>query len=207
MPATQLSSQSPITDRNCGILLCIGAVLLASALYLGLAKGGSALLFFVILGGSIAAFAMVLVILRKSRALRLRASGKSESQSAAKSDPKHEPETAPELNAKPEINMDAKPMLIVETVDETKKGHDSEAKPLSTREIKAEAAGVSSTDDPAVAHADADCSNNSGIALLMNTTLGELLLTTLLQDPEGAGRYVTHAILHAQASSSSTRPV
>jgi len=61
-----LSSISKTKNMNCNILLFLGGLLLCLGLYFGLSKSGNLQLVLILLGGSIAAFSVVVVVLLKS---------------------------------------------------------------------------------------------------------------------------------------------
>jgi len=87
---------------------------------------------------------------------------------------------------------DPKPGAIAESQPEVK----AEPQPEAKVELKTEATTESQSEDEAVIQPEA----NTDVATLMNTKLGDLLLASLLKDPDSAGRIVAQAIIQAEAS-------
>ncbi len=199
-------STSKTKKVNCNSLLFLGALLLCAGLCLGFSKNGNPSLVLILLGCSIATFSAVVIVLLRSHELRIHDPKK------LKSEPKPEmaPGIAPELDAKAGMNANIKASdnpapkreANAEPAPEAGKGTESVPKPLPMVEAKAEPVCKPSTDKTSEIQTDGDSSNKSGMSLLMGTPLGDLLLSALLRDPENAGRFVTEAILQAQASSS-----
>jgi len=191
---------------NCNILLFLGGLLLCLGLYFGLSKSGNLQLVLILLGGSIAAFSVVVVVLLKSHTFGSPDPKKSEPEPA----PKATAGIASGLNAKAGVNADTKASgnegaeqkASAEPAHEEGKEQDSAPKFLSGIEVQVEPVHLPSIDQTSEIHEAADSSSRSGITLLMSTPLGDLLLSALVKDPESAGRFVTQAILQAQASSS-----
>jgi H+-transporting ATPase len=91
-------------------------------------------------------------------------------------EPKPEAKAAPQPEAKTEPKAEAKPATEAETPPDAK----AETKP----EAKVEAKPEAEPKPPA----------NAGVAVLLNTSLGDLLVAGLVKDPEDAGRIIAAAI-------------
>lgn len=178
----------PPTDKtsefNCYILLCVGTLLLAAGLYFALAKSGSSALILILMGGSIAAFATVAIKL-----LRTHQHQKPDTKST---EPKATPDNMPESQAKCKV--------APEPMADTAKVAALKSVPKVERKVETLPAVV-----PVKAPAtqpDAHGAIQSGVAQLMGTPLGELLLAAILKDPESAGHFIAQAIQTAQAPAS-----
>ncbi len=172
---------SPAKMKVCYIFLALGAVTLAFGLYMGFMKDGGSVVVFVLLGGSIALFALALLPHAKLYTYRIFNSATAEPQPEAKTEPqpkaKAEPEAEGKTEPQPEAKIEPQPKATAEPQPEATAEPQPEAKAESQPEAKIE------------------------VATLMNTTLGELLLATLIKDPEIAGRIVAQAIRQAEAPS------
>jgi hypothetical protein len=162
--------------KVCYIVLSLGAAMLAIGLYAGFAGKSSSALIFVLLGTSIALFAVASSlpsIFRKYRFLEpaiataspeVKTEIKAETKIQPKSDTSFEPKPATKLETKPEAKSESKRGAAPEP------GNNSEPGPET----------------------------NPAFAKLINTRLGDLLLADLLKDPERAGRIVAQAIAQAE---------
>ncbi len=113
---------SPAQKKICYIFQALGAVMLAFGLYMGFVKDSGSVFVFVLLGGSVALFAVPLSMLLKLHAYRILDPAKAESKPGTKTEPMPEakaeskPETKtepmPEAKAesKPVTNTDAPPL-------------------------------------------------------------------------------------------------
>jgi hypothetical protein len=93
-------------------------------------------------------------------------------------------EPAPEAKAAPQPNDKAAPAA------EAKAGPAPEAKAAPQPDAKVA--------PPAQVKAGPEPDDNTDVAKLMNTTLGDVLLAGVLKDPQGAGRIIAEAITHAE---------
>jgi H+-transporting ATPase len=100
--------------------------------------------------------------------------GKAERKPETKAAPQPEAKTAPQPEAKSDAKAEPNPDAKAEPKVETKAAPQPEAK----AEAKPEA--------------------NTGVATLMDTKLGDVLLAGLAKDPESVGRIVAHAINQAE---------
>ena len=100
-----------------------------------------------------------------------------------------EAKTAPSLNAKSETKVEAEPKTEAEPKPDAKPEAALEAKTAAPPEAKVEAKAEAGPTPPA----------NAGVAALLNTSLGDLLVAGLVKDPEDAGRIIAAAITQAQA--------
>ena len=111
----------------------------------------------------------------------------------AKAEPK--PEAAPEAKAAPQ------PEAKSETKAEAKPASEAEAKPDAKPDAEPEAKGAAQPEAKAETKPEAEPkpATNAGVAALLNTSLGDLLVAGLVKDPEDAGRIITAAITQAEA--------
>jgi H+-transporting ATPase len=138
----------------------------------------------------------------------------------AKAEPRPEAKIEPQPGAKAETNPEAKPVSPPETkgepAPEAKAAPQPDAKAAPAAEAKAEpppqpksapqpdakAAPTAETKaepaPPAQVKAGTEPDDNTDVAKLMNTTLGDVLLAGVLKDPQGAGRIIVEAITHAE---------
>jgi H+-transporting ATPase len=100
-----------------------------------------------------------------------------------------EAKTAPSLDAKSETKVEAEPKTEAEPKPDAKPEAALEAKTAAPPEAKVEAKPEAGPMPPA----------NAGVAALLNTSLGDLLVAGLVKDPEDAGRIIAAAITQAQA--------
>jgi H+-transporting ATPase len=107
--------------------------------------------------------------------------GKAERKPETKAAPQPEAKTAPQPEAKSDAKAEPNPDAKAEPKVETKAAPQPEAK----AEAKPEA--------------------NTGVATLMDTKLGDVLLAGLAKDPESVGRIVAAAITQAEASIAATK--
>jgi len=126
---------------------------------------------------------------------------KSETKAEAK--PATEPETR--RGAKAEATPDAKTVPQLDAKSETKAeaklkteaGPKADAKPEGAPEAKT--APQPDTKVEAKPEAEPKPPANAGVAALLNTSLGDLLVAGLVKDPEDAGRIIAAAITQAEA--------
>ena len=120
----------------------------------------------------------------------------------AKAEPPPEAKAAPQPDAKAAPAAEAK----AEPAPKAKAAPQSDAKAAPAAEGKAEPAPEAKAAPqpdakaapPAEAKAGPELDDNTDVAKLMNTTLGDVLLAGVLKDPEGAGRIIAEAITHAE---------
>jgi hypothetical protein len=105
----------------------------------------------------------------------------------AKAGSKPDAEAAPKSAAQPDAKVESKPETEVQPRPEA---HD-EPKPAGKAEPEAAASTATKP--------DAEPEPNTGVAALLNRTLGDLLLAGLVKDPEDAGRIIAAAIAQAGA--------
>jgi hypothetical protein len=74
----------------------------------------------------------------------------------------------------------------------------AEAKAELAPEAKAAPQADAKVAPPAQVKAGPEPDDNTDVAKLMNTTLGDVLLAGVLKDPQGAGRIIAEAITHAE---------
>ena len=155
---------------------------------------------------------------------QLERQSKAETQSGSKTDPKTEanpetkaeakpdgkPEAAPEAkseaktetkpNAKPEVESDAKTAPQPDAKSETKPEAKVETKPHAKPEATAEAKTASPPEAKAEPKPETEPKPEpkAGVATLLDTSLGDLLLAGLVKDPEDAGRIIAAAITQAE---------
>src|SRR5665213_1191724 len=104
----------------------------------------------------------------------------------AEAGPKAEAKVEPQPGAKTETKPEANPV----PPSETKGDPAPDAKAAPQPDAKAA--------PPAEAKAGPEPGDNTDVAKLMNTTLGDVLLAGILKDPQGAGRIIAEAITHAE---------
>jgi len=115
------------------------------------------------------------------------------------------PEVKPEAKTEPHPgpNTDAHPTVKTEARSALKSDVQADGSAEIQPELKAEAKpAIQAMIDPEPVvksgnQAQTRIDANSDIAKLMNTSLGELLLTALIKDPERAGGLIAHAIRRA----------
>ena len=180
---------SPAKMKVCYIFLALGAVTLAFGLYMGFMKDGGSVVVFVLLGGSIALFALALLPHAKLYTYRIFNSATAEPQPEAKTEPQPKAKAEPEAEGKTEPQPEAKIEPQPKATAEPQSKATAEPQPEATAEPQPEA------------KAESQPEAKIEVATLMNTTLGELLLATLIKDPEIAGRIVAQAIRQAEAPS------
>ena len=187
---------SPAQKKICYFLV-LGAVVLAFGLFVGFVKDGDSVFVFALLGGSVALFAVALTLF-----LKLRASNPVLDPAKAGPQPEVEAETQrlevkadPSPEVKTEIQTEVKLETHPEVAAETKR---LEVKVEPPPEVKTETQPEAKAETWQEAKSEIQTEAIPDVKRLMNTTLGELLLTSLLKDPEGAGRIVAQAIIQAE---------
>jgi outer membrane biosynthesis protein TonB len=188
---------SPAKMKVCYIFLALGAVTLAFGLYMGFMKDGGSVVVFVLLGGSIALFALALLPHAKLYTYRIFNSATAEPQPEAKTEPQPKAKAEPEAEGKTEPQPEAKIEPQPKATAEPQPKATAEPQPKATAEPQPEATAEPQPEAKAESQPEAKIE----VATLMNTTLGELLLATLIKDPEIAGRIVAQAIRQAEAPS------
>jgi hypothetical protein len=114
---------------------------------------------------------------------------KTAPQSDAKSETKRETKAA----ARP----DAKPVAAPVAKNARQPDAKSEARPETKADAKPDGKPVTAPD--ASAEAEPTPPASAGVAALLNTSLGDLLVAGLVKDPEDAGRIIAAAITQAEA--------
>jgi hypothetical protein len=122
--------------------------------------------------------------------------------------PETKGEPAPETKAAPQPDAKAAPAAgaKAEPQPEAKAAPQPDAKAAPAAEAKAEPAPeAKAAPQPdakaapaAEAKAEPEPDDNTDVAKLMNTTLGDVLLAGVLKDPQGAGRIIAEAITRAE---------
>jgi len=188
------------------IFLAIGAVVLACGIYMGFTNDSGSLVAIVLLS-SVGLFAVALSPLLKVFGFRIfnfakvahsapnaepesegSAAMQSEKKSEAMPDTKAKAQPAPVPEVQPEVKTELQPdapahALPVVKADAPARGKDEiEPKPVIDDKLQS----------------DTKIDGNASIAKLMNMSLGELLLTAMIKDPESAGRLVAQAISQAE---------
>jgi len=167
------------------IFLALGAVLLGLGLYLGFTKNSNSTTVFSLLACSVASFAIASSLLWKLRANRVLDAQKVASHNEVKieSQPEAKAEPQPDVKAEPpvEVAAEQQPEVKAKPLLDIKEEPQPQAKDDSAIDVKPE------------------------IVTLMNTKLGDLLMASLLKDPEGAGHVVAKAIVKAVAPIEDTK--
>jgi hypothetical protein len=124
--------------------------------------------------------------------------------------PENKGEAAPEAKGAPQPDAKAAPAAETkaEPVPETKAAPQPDAKAAPVAEAKAELApeakaapqADAKVAPPAQVKAVPEPDANTDVAKLLNTTLGDVLLTGVLKDPQGAGRIIAEAITQAETA-------
>ena len=135
-----------------------------------------------------------------------KAQPKAEPESEVKADPKREADAESKAAAKP--GTDAKPRakagprsdVKAESIPKAEAASGAEPKPDVKAKLKQ---GSKAELKPEVEAVPKSAANTESTSLL-NTTLGDLLLAGLVQDPEDAGRIIAAAISHTEASTTAT---
>jgi hypothetical protein len=189
-PENSMPEPQPLSppQKKIWYFLVVGAVVLAFGLYMGFVKNGDPVFVFALLGGSVALFAFALTLF-----LKLRGSNPVLDPAKAEPPPEVRNETQTEIKAEPH------PEVKNETQTEVKAEPPPEIKDETQTEVKVEAQPEAKAETRPEAKSEIQEEASADVKRLMNTTLGELLLTTLLKDPEGAGRIVAQAIIQAEA--------
>ena len=103
--------------------------------------------------------------------------------------PPPQPESNPDAKTAPQPHPVSKLPVKIETQSPVKAEPPSDAKPGSTPKLEATTKSA----------AEPDHEINSGAKTLMNTTLGDILVAGILQDPEDAGRIIADGIAQTKA--------
>jgi H+-transporting ATPase len=147
-----------------------------------------------------------------------KAEAKTEPQPGAKAETKPDAKAAtpaqakveptPETKAAPQPDAKTAPAAEVkaEPAPEAKAAPQPNDKAAPAAEVKAELAPEAKAAPqpdakiapPAQVKAGPEPDDNTDVAKLMNTTLGDVLLAGVLKDPQGAGRIIAEAITHAE---------
>ena len=129
----------------------------------------------------------------------------AEPQSAFKTGPQAEAKTETKAEAKPVTQAETKPDVKAEAKPEAKAaakpGVTAEPKPEAQPEPTPEAKGAPQPEAKAEPKPEAEPkpAANAGVAALLNTSLGDLLVAGVAKDPEDAGRVIAAAIAAAEA--------
>jgi hypothetical protein len=120
----------------------------------------------------------------------------------AKAEPPPQPKAAPQPDAKAAPAAGAKaeppPQPKAAPQPDAKAAPAAEAKAELAPEAKAAPQADAKVAPPAQVKAGPEPDDNTDVAKLMNTTLGDVLLAGVLKDPQGAGRIIAEAITHAE---------
>ena len=186
----------PAVQRACYLLLAGGVVVFAVALYVGFVRHGNSALVFSLLGVTTLVFSFTVFILVKPGAFAFIGAGKdkppadsdkaqgaepgADPQPVAEAVPKSEPEAAPTAKVKDEPPAESKDEPPAE----------SKGEPPAESQVQAAPAAKGAAETPV----------KTDLAILMNTTLGDVLLAALRNDPEGAGQIFARAISQAEVA-------
>jgi hypothetical protein len=171
---------SPAQMKACKIFLALGAVVLVFGIYMGFLNDSRSSIVFVLLGVSVVLFTMAMLPLLKQYLHR---------NMDAKKD-------VPQAGAKAEPDAEAKMEPKAESDDKAKARFEGKVDP--PLEAKAEPKALANIEPQPKAKTEPQPGAKIDVATLMNTTLGEILLTSLLTDPENIGRLVVQAITKAE---------
>ena len=182
-------SLDPPLRKACHVLLAAGALVFALGLYVGFVKHGNSALVFSLLGVTTLVFAMIMFVMLKPDVFAFGGSHTATAQSA----PPADTESAPAAEPSPE------PAAVTAAVPE------SEPEALPQAEPEAPPQSAPKGKSPAESQAQPAAANTSepenraktDLSILLNTTLGDVLLAALRNDPEGAGRLFARAITQA----------
>ena len=110
-------------------------------------------------------------------------------------------EAQPEAQAKPKPDIGAEfiPTAKAEPQPQPQAEPRPEAKDKPKAEVQAAPKSETRAEDPPAVKVAPEPQTSTGVATLLNTPLGELLVTGLVNDPEDAGRLIAAAIAQAAA--------
>jgi hypothetical protein len=178
----------PAVQRACYLLLAGGVVVFAVALYVGFVRHGNSALVFSLLGVTTLVFSFTVFILVKPGAFAFIGAGKdkppADSDKAQGAEPGADPQ--PVAEAVPKSEPEAAPTAKVK--DEPPA--ESKDEPPAESQVQAAPAAKGAAETPV----------KTDLAILMNTTLGDVLLAALRNDPEGAGQIFARAITQAEVA-------
>jgi hypothetical protein len=124
------------------------------------------------------------------------------SPQVAKAEPKPEAKNEPQPGAKAETKPEAKhvppPETKGEPAPEAKAAPQPDAEAAPAAEANPELVPEAKVAPTADANAAPKPDDNTDVAKLMNTTLGDVLLAGVLKDPQSPGRIIAEAIIHAE---------
>ena len=127
-----------------------------------------------------------------------KAERKPEAKAAAQPEGKAEPKPEAKAEPKPEAKAESKPEAKSAPKPEGKAAPKPEGKAEPKPEGKAEPKPEAKAAAQPEAKAEPKPEANTDVATLMNTTLGDVLLASLAEDPESVGRIVAQAINRAE---------
>ena len=120
-------------------------------------------------------------------------------QANAESMPDAKTEAKPEAKAKPKPDIKAEPMPTAKAEPKPQAEPRPEAKEKPKAEAQAALESEIRAEDQPVVKVGPEPQTSVGVATLLNTPLGELLVTGMVKDPEDAGRLIAAAIAQAAA--------
>jgi len=205
-------------NKGAGYALpALGAALLACGTYFGFIADSNHTLVFCFLGASMLSFAGAAGTLLKRHQVQTIATVKDKYPPAVKSETKIDAEVeapaAAKVEAPPEAKIDAPTDSKIDAKGIAEREERVDTNDDNQQEHKTEAAKKSMTDVPQKpkpgAQRDIEIGDRFGgtgnMATLMNMTLGDLLLSSLLKDPENAGRVFAQAIIQASAPAKASK--
>jgi len=151
------------------IFLVLGVTILAFGLYMGFMKNSNSVIVLAFFGSSVVLFGLALSPIMKLYMYQIFNLTKIESQPEVKTE--SQPEV--KIESQPEVKIESQPEVKIESQPEVKIESQPEVKIESQPEVKID------------------------VVTLMNTKLGEVILTSLLKDPENIGHIVAKAIIQA----------
>ena len=129
--------------------------------------------------------------------------GQRKAEAKAATEPDAGSETKAE--ARPKTEAEPKPDAKPEAVPEAKAAPQPDARSETKPETKAEPQPEADASPQLVAKSEPKPETNAGVATLLNTSLGDLLLAGLVKDPEDAGRVIAAAITEAEAPTAAAK--
>jgi ribonuclease E len=102
-------------------------------------------------------------------------------------------------DSKPEAEVEAKPEGKAEPEAEVKPESDAKAEAEPKPEVKPEPQPAAEAKPEAKPEAEPKPEAKADVAVLLNTTLGEILVAGLVKDPEDAGRLIAQGIIQTEA--------
>jgi hypothetical protein len=167
----------PRLQKACYMLFVAGVLVFALGLSFGFAEHANPVLVYFLLAATTLLFALVVAMLLKPGAFAFIGDGAAKPQSGD--------DCAPAVQAGPEPHREA---AVLQPGSDEK----SSAEPS----VEVAPAAKSTAEIPA----------KTDLSILMNTTLGDILLAALRSDPEGAGRIFSRAITQAEISAPAAGP-